>query len=164
MDTLALVALTIGLLAAIGVVVVAMHEKGTAAAQPASPPLPQQSAVAAPTGPPATSPAPGHKRRRKRYRHAPAGPPARPPAADHVMTAPAEKPPLAPPAMQGADPLLIGLGRQVQLLSDELQKLRQQEEETERRLKLINGIAVLLQEVEGSSLNNGNNVSSSHEK
>jgi hypothetical protein len=142
MDTLALGALVIGLLAAIGVVVLAVREKETGAAQPengkqTSPPPPQQ-AVAAPAGPAATQPAP-----------------------DHVMTAPQEEHPLAPLAMQGADPLLQGLGKQVQILTNDLQKLRQQEEATERRLKLINGIAVLLQEIEGSSLNGGNKTSSS---
>lgn len=187
METLALVALTIGLLAVIGAVVVAMREKDPAAAQSengkqASSTAPQEQAVATSTAPPATPPAPGRKPkevphqeeevvdltppapRRKRSRRAPAGLPATQPAPDHVMTAPAERHPLAPLTMPGADPLFLGLGKQVQLLSDDLQRLRQQEEETERRLKLINGIAALLQDLEGSSPNGANKASSSLDK
>lgn len=167
MDTLALVAVTMGLVAAIGVVVVAMREKGTEAAQPeagqpASPSPTQEQATAAPAGPSATPPAPRRKRQHRHAPGAPAGASATPITAYHGRMA--AQPPLAPLAMPGADPLLIGLGQQLQLLNAELQKLRQQEEETVRRLKLIDEIALLLQETEGGHLNGRTPVSSSPDR
>jgi hypothetical protein len=70
-------------------------------------------------------------------------------APDHVVMVVPDDHPLAPLATtNGNDPLHVWLGRQVHLLSADLRKLRQQEDELERRLKLMNGIAVLVQESE----------------
>lgn len=124
-------ALAVGVLAAIGAVFVAMSENRTTGAQPERGTRgAAQISEAAHTTP------------------------------DQVMTAPLDTDPFLPLiTAQDRDPLLIGLGRQVQLLTNELQNLRQQEEEIERRLKLINQVAALMEAMEGSSLNGGTDVS-----
>jgi hypothetical protein len=127
MDALSLGLLAIGLLAAIGAVFVAMSENVTEPAKVDS---------ASPTAQPRSA--------------APASTPTAA-APDEVLMVLSDGHQPEPLRMSTAnDPLHVWLGRQVHLLKADLQKIRQQEDELERRLRLMNGIAVLVQESEQS--------------
>lgn len=139
MDTLAIAAIGIGLLAAIGVAFVAMSENGTSETQPEQG---TQTAAPVPAAQPVVATA--------------AVQPTIHATFDQLMTAPLDSYPLFPlTSMHWKDPLHTWLGRQVQLLTGELQKLRQQEQALEQRLKLINGIAVLIEQTERGSGGSG---------
>jgi hypothetical protein len=126
MDTIALGIIAIGVVAAIGVVLVAMNssDSGTAAAEaPTEAAKPKQAAQPRP-------------RARRRQQALP----------NYVVSAPQQN---GHPA--GAqDPLVTGF---MQVVSSELQALRQQQDKIDQRLKLINGIAELMHDVQGTSVN-----------
>jgi hypothetical protein len=141
MDAVSLGLLGIGLLAAIGAVFVAVTESETEIG-------------AAKTEAATQVPAPRRNRR--------------PPQAVRndvtTIAAPAANyTPVTSTTMDGKDPLSSWLGEQVHVLTGELQKLREQEQHIEGRLKLMNGIAVLTRDTEASSLsgNGGNDGSAS---
>lgn len=138
MDALSLGLLGIGLLAAIGAVFVAMSESGTEGAKPES----------------ATQvPAPRRNRR---------SPQAVRNDVTTIAASSANDTPVTSTTMNGKDPLSMWLGEQVHMLTGELQKLREQEQHIERRLKLMNGIAILMRDTEASSVNgNGGDDGSS---
>ena len=139
MDALSLGLLGLGLLAAIGAVFVAMSESDTqeATQEPAK-------QVLAP------------RRRRRPTQAVPNG-------VTTIATPPATNTPVTSTGMNGTDPLSMWLGEQVQVLASELQKLREQEQLIERRLRLMNGISILMRDTDASSLNGngGSNGSSS---
>jgi hypothetical protein len=138
MDTLALGVIAVGIVAAIGVVLVAMSDGGKqpaeAKAQPDAQPEP-------------ATPQPRKASPRPRT-------PRRPRAAPVYLPVPQHNG-YTTSAAAGQDPLVAGF---MQVVSDELQNLRQQQDKIDQRLKMINGIAELMHDMQGSSVGtNGNN-------
>ena len=125
MDTIALGIIAIGVVAAIGVVLVAMNssDSGTAAAE-------------APTEAANPKVAQPRARARRRKQAVP----------NYVVSAPQQN----GYAAGAQDPLVTGF---MQVVSSELQALRQQQDKIDQRIKLINGIAELMHDVQGTSVN-----------
>jgi hypothetical protein len=137
MDALSLGLLGVGLLAAIAAVFVAMTESET------------ESGTVKPQAATQVS-APRRTRRPPQAVRSDVTTIAAPPAANYT--------PVTSTTMNGKDPLSTWLGEQVHVLTGELQKLREQEQHIERRLKLMNGIAILMRDTDASSLSgNGGN-------
>jgi hypothetical protein len=133
MDTLALGVIAIGVVAAIGVVLVAMGGSGS-----------EDSAAAA--SPESARRQPEQPRPRPRPRRRQAVPKYTPAAPQHNGYTTAN-----------ADPLVAGF---MQVVGGELQSLRQQQEKIDQRLKLINGIAELMHDMQGASANGTDHASS----
>jgi hypothetical protein len=125
MDTIALAIIAIGVVAAIGVVLVAMNssDSDTSTAEAA-----KEAAK-----PKAAQPRPRPRRRQQA-------------TSNYVVPAPQQNG--YPTGAQ--DPLVAGF---MQVVSSELQSLRQQQDKIDQRLKLINGIAELMHDVQGTSVN-----------
>jgi hypothetical protein len=133
MDTLALALIALGIVAAIGVVLVAMGNGGSEEA----------SADKAPTT--AATPQPEPARPKARRRRAARAPQAVPLPATSIPLDHANG--YGPPT-PGEDPLLASF---LQMVSGELDTLRQQQEAIDRRLKLIDGISALVRDMQPSS-------------
>lgn len=127
MDTLALGIIAIGVVAAIGVAVVAMSDSGTQATG-------AQASTEAAT-PPVAKPSARPRARR------------RPQAVPAYVVAPPQHNGYA----TGNDPLVEGF---MQVVSGELDALRSQQEKIDQRLKLINGIAELMHDMQPAAANN----------
>ena len=130
MDTLALGVIAIGVVAAIGVVLVAMNGNDAEAKASAVEAAPAEAAKQQPEQP----------RPRSRPRR-------RQPATPRYAVA---APPLNGYAPGSHDPLVAGF---MQAVSSELQTLRQEQARIDQRLKLINGIAELMHEMQPTSAN-----------
>jgi hypothetical protein len=133
MDTLALGVIAIGVVAAIGVVLVAMNGNDSEAKAEAS------AAEAAKQQPEQPRARPRPRRRQQAV-------------SKYVAPAPQPNGYTAGPQ----DPLVAGF---MQVVSSELQTLRQQQERIDQRLKLINGIAELMHDMQPSSANGAAQVS-----
>ena len=135
MDTLALAIIAIGVVAAIGVALVAMTGSGSETAAPAE-------SEAAKAGQPRPRP-----RSRRRQQAVP----------KYIA---------APPQHNGystgtQDPLVTGF---MQVVSGELHTLREQQERIDQRLKLINGIAELMHDMQAASANGADHSSSTNHR
>jgi len=130
MDTLALGIIAIGVVAAIGVVLVAMTDSGGEA-----------SATSAPAEPSTPQPEQSRAKTRRRRARAQVAPPL-------ATSAPRQRANGYSPLVPGDDPLLAGF---LQMVSGELDTLRQQQEQIQRRLKLIDGISELVREMTPSN-------------
>ena len=136
MDTLAIGVIAVGVVAAIGVVLVAMGGSGSEAVQ------------AAPAEPPKSPPAP-HPRPSPRPKQQAVPIHAAPaPYTNGYMTA-------------GQDPLVDAF---MQVMSGEMQALRVQQEKIDRRLELINGIAELMRDMQRPAANGLSDLSTSSNK
>ncbi len=128
MDTLALAVIAVGVVAAIGVVLVAMTGGNS-----------ESDAAVAPTNAAKSQTQPPRTRPRPRRRQQPAIPASVVPLAAHHGDTPSAH-----------DPLVAGF---MQVVSSELDNLREQQAKIDQRLKLINGIAELMHDVQGTSPN-----------
>ena len=145
MDTIALGAIAVGVVAAIGVVLVAMNGSDS-----------KPAATEAAKVEPAPAPAPPRPRPRRRQQAIPKDGSAAPPQNGHSPVPPQHITYVpVPPHLNGyatdtPDPLVAGF---MQVVSTELQSLRQQQDRIDQRLKMINGIAELMHDMQGASAN-----------
>jgi hypothetical protein len=133
MDTLALGIIAIGVVAAIGVVLVAVNSgdsdsSASAAAKEAAKPQAEQSRA--------------RPRARRKQQAIPRYAASQAPQHNGYVTGP-------------QDPLVAGF---MQVVSTELQSLRQEQDKIDQRLKLINGIAELMHDMQGSSVNGSDHI------
>jgi hypothetical protein len=136
MDTLALGVIAIGVVAAIGVVLVAMNGNDSEA-----------------KAPPDAAPMDAAKQQLEQPRPRPRARRRQQAVPKYVVAAPQANGYTSGPQ----DPLVSGF---MQVVSSELQSLRQQQEKIDQRLKLINGIAELMHDMQPGSANGTTQLSS----